>query len=110
MRRFFPWISLLSLIPSAVWAQSSQEGRYLNVPGVQLSILQVMGNLVGVLATWIVALVTTLFLVGAAMTVGGAGKEEWSKRGKQVMVGSLIGMAIVLLSAVIIKFIFFVIY
>ncbi|MFA6039582.1 MAG: hypothetical protein WCV62_04765 [Candidatus Peribacteraceae bacterium] len=110
MKRFLsPWLFLLSSLPVAVRAQEAEE-RVLHVPGLDLSILQVMGNFVGLAALWIVPLTVTLFLIGAFMTVAGAGKEEWSKKGKQVMVGSLIGMAVVLLAAVIIKFIFYVIF
>ncbi|MEK7217969.1 MAG: hypothetical protein AAB728_00735 [Patescibacteria group bacterium] len=110
MKRFLSLrLFLLSLLPAVALAQG-EEPRHLNVPGVELSILQVMQNFVTVAVAWIVPLTVTLFLVGAIMMVGGAGSEPAAKRGKTLMIGSLAGMAIVLLAAVIIKFVLYVVF
>lgn len=51
-----------------------------------------------------------LFLYGAFLMIGGAGKEDWAKRGKSVMVGTLIGMGIIIGSYGIMRMLYYVIY
>ncbi len=91
-------------------AAFAYDSRTINVPGVQISIMDVLGKLVNIGVYWIAAFCATLFLIGALMKVGGAGKEEWAKKGNSIMIGAITGLAVVLLSYTIIRVVYFVIY
>ncbi|SRR3989339_751852 len=101
---------LLLALPGSAAAVADQ-GRWIQAPGLDIeNLFVVLQQLVTLGVVWIGPLCLTMFLIGAFVTVAGAGKEEHAKRGKTIMVGSLIGLAIVLLSYTIIKAIYFVIY
>jgi len=92
------WIScLLAFSPISVFAQQQQQGRQLNVGiGTQLTILQILTRLVAFLAYAIVPIAGAMFLVGAFMIILSGAKEDYKQRGKDLMIGSLMGIGVTL--------------
>ncbi len=78
--------------------------------GIRISFATAMQNVVGYLAASSVAVCTALFLVGSAYFVGSAGQPGPVETGKKLMKGSIIGMAIVLLSYSILRTVLFLVY
>lgn len=61
-------------------------------------------------ALWIAGFVAALFLAGAFVTVLGAGDENLSKKGKDIMFKSLQGLAVTLSAYAIIRTVLYLIY
>ncbi|HVW66958.1 MAG TPA: hypothetical protein VHA78_04500 [Candidatus Peribacteraceae bacterium] len=91
--RLLRWIPvLLAVCPVPVFAQ-----RTLNVDiGTQLSIWQIITRIITFLAGSVVIIAGAMFLVGAFMIVLSGAKEDYKQKGKDLMIGSLIGMGVVL--------------
>ena len=66
--------------------------------GVNTTIPQIMQGLVNLFLMWSFFIATAIFLMGAALMVGSGGKDEFVSNGKKLMKASLIGLAIVLAS------------
>jgi hypothetical protein len=100
---------LLLWVGSAT-AQAPPPGRTLPIGGlgVNMSFLALGANFIGSLVLLMIVLCTILFLVGALLLILSRGKEDQVSRGKNLMIGSLIGLAIVLGSyAIISTFLYF---
>ncbi len=78
--------------------------------GIRISFTQALQNLTGFLAGAIVSVTIVLFLVGAAYLVASHGKSEMVDKGKKIMIGSLIGMAVVLGAYAILRTVLFLLY
>lgn len=63
--------------------------------GSSASMTQIVGNVIQVLALVAILLFGTLFVVGAVFMVGSRGKEDQLNTGKELMIKSMIGLAIV---------------
>lgn len=92
--------ALLLAVPTFAWAGP------IHVPGIAITPLEILGNVIGWGVALAVPFATTLFLGGAFWTVAAAGKEEEVKRGHSIMVKSIIGLVIILLGYAIIEVIF----
>jgi hypothetical protein len=66
--------------------------------GVHTSIPRILGGLVHIGVLWSGLITTALFLIGASMMVGSGGSDALLSNGKKIMTASLIGLAIILSS------------
>lgn len=66
------------------------------IPGsAGVSIGSIIGKIIGFLQGLIVAFCTAIFAIGALSYILGAGKEDMQQKGKTMMIGALIGLAVV---------------
>ncbi len=108
VRRFSQAVSLaLGLSISTV--ASAQRTITLGL-GVQSSVGQFIGYLINFLAVISVPVCTALFMLGAFMFVLSTGKEDRVKRGRDLMVGSVEGLAVILGSYAILRMFLYVLY
>lgn len=85
-----------------VWAQVAPRQISINT-GVHSDVPRIMGGIVNVLLEWSSLVATALFLLGCLFLVGSGGNEQYSSAGKKIMKASLIGLAIILASWLIIS-------
>ena len=78
--------------------------------GATISFPELIGNAVEALALISILFTTVLFLIGAFMMVISRGKEDQVSKGKDLMIQSLIGMAVVGGAYGLIRTIFWLIY
>ena len=78
--------------------------------GIRISIAQVFVNLYAFLAITGVGLCTLIFVAGAASLVLSHGDQTKVDNGKKMMIGSLIGVAIIMGSYGILRTVFFFLY
>ena len=71
---------------------------------------EVINNLLGTLGVTIFAVAAAAFLIGALMFTAGFINEENKSKGKQLMIGALYGMAIVLAAKAIFNTAYFFVY
>lgn len=87
------------------------QGRTLTVNvGTSLSFGAIASNLIGFLAVASGAICLAVFMVGTLFVVISRGKEDQLQKGKDLMVGALIGLAVILGSYAIIRTFFYAIY
>ncbi len=102
MVQFFP--QLLASLSIAVTRIAYAQGDLNSLDTAELtgldmgdiSVQEAIDNLVTVLQFTVIPVATAIFAVGALLYVLGADKEETKNKGKDFMIGSLIGVAIVL--------------
>lgn len=105
LARLFPAFAL-GLIPAAAAAQ-----RTLTVDlGTSQTLAQVVENVVTFMARSVGIVCAALVIVGALMIVASRGDDSLKNRGKDLIIYSLIGMAIVLGAAAILRMTFFLVY
>ncbi|MEK7591060.1 MAG: hypothetical protein AAB489_02525 [Patescibacteria group bacterium] len=105
--RIFP---LLGLALAPIRA-SALAVRTLTVDlGSGLSLLGVVGNVVEMLALTAIIFTTVLFLIGAFMMILSRGKDDQLSKGKDLMIQSLIGLAVVGGAYALIRTLFWLIY
>ncbi len=85
-----PLLRLVSPAPSA-----HAQPLVVNI-GTPLSLGELLTNIVNFLAASIGFLAVVMFIVGALKLVASAANEDWRNQGKDLMIHSLIAMAIVL--------------
>ncbi len=78
--------------------------------GARIPIEQLFANVYGFAAASIVSVATVLFLVGATYLVASHGDSNMVDKGKKIMIGSLIGMGIVLGAYAILRTLFAIVY
>jgi hypothetical protein len=101
----------LGVIPGGAFAAHNGEQNFLFVGlGAPISFSTVVQNAVGVLVMSIAFLCVVLFLLGAFLMVMSRGKEDQLQKGRELMIHSLIGLAIVLGSYAILRTFFALIY
>ncbi len=64
--------------------------------GVTSTIPSIFGGIVNLLLLWSGVVATALFLLGAILMVGSGGNDATLSNGKKIMKASLIGLAIIL--------------
>ncbi len=64
--------------------------------GTEYSLGVIVGRIIDFLAGSITTVATVMFLVGAFMIVLSGAKEDFKQRGKDLMIGSLLSMGVVL--------------
>ena len=99
--------AFLGLLPSFAFAQQ----RYIVVnTGVRMTLAAAINKVLVFAVASIVSISTVLFLVGATYLVLGGMKENNVQTGKKLMIGSLIGMGVVLGSYTILRTVIYFIY
>lgn len=94
------------LLPAGVAAQ-----RTLTVDiGTRLSFNQIAVNVMFFLASSITAIGIALFLVGAFMLVFSHGKDDYIQKGKDLMIGSMLGIVVVMSAVAIVRTVYFFVY
>lgn len=100
--------AIAASVPVSAWAL---ENRYIIMTtGVRISFADLVTNVLTFAAFSITGVVTVLFLIGATFMISSAGKPERVETGKKLMKGSLIGMAIVLSSYMILRTVLYFVY
>lgn len=101
------FLTSLLRVPRAL----AQEQRTLTVElGARVSFDELVGNIVTFLAGTIVIVSLVLFTAGALCIVLSRGEDPLLSRGKDLMIYSLVGLAVVLGSAGILQTIFYLVY
>lgn len=93
--RFFRFSTALffALVPSTVFARVVIVDT-----GVHTTLPRIVAGIVNVLLMWSSGVAGALFLLGCILMVGSGGSDQMLSAGKRIMKGSLIGLAIVLAS------------
>lgn len=80
-----------------LWSAASAGAQQLVVDiGTPLSWGQLTGNVVNFLAASIGFLSVACFIYGAFLMTASGIEEDWRNKGKDIMIGSIVGMVIVL--------------
>lgn len=79
------------------------EAAPFSVPGANVTPAGIIGGIVGLLKGVIVAFCTVIFALGALFMILGAGKEDMFQKGKTMMIGGIVGLAVVIGAPVILK-------
>lgn len=98
------------LIESALAHDDPPRHLHVGGLGVDLTLNEFNQNFFGFLAVTIVSLCVILFLIGAFLTVLSRGKQDTVQKGKDLMLWSLVGLAVVLGSYGIVRTAFFFLY
>ncbi len=96
-------LSVLFLFGVPVPALALQRRSLIVDLGASLTFPQIAANATRTLVAAIVLLCITLFLLGAFVMVLSRGKEDQLQKGKDLMIWSLVGMAVVIGSYAIIR-------
>lgn len=105
------FVSSLCLTGWSVDTAAAATVRQLEVStGADLSMEQIVTNIVTFLADLIVYLCVALFMVGAFFLVISQGDGDNFTRGKELIIGSLIGLAVTLGAAAIIRTVYYFFY
>lgn len=75
--------------------------------GVNSTIPTIVAGIVNVLLLWSGVVATALFLLGAIIMVGSGGSDTYLSAGKKIMKASIIGLAIILASWMILSTVVF---
>lgn len=101
-------VSFLAMLPGVA---AALEDRSIEVnTGFRLSLGDVFSNLYGFLAASIVMVSTVLFLVGGFFLILSHGDSNLVDKGKKIMIGSVIGLMIVLGAYAIERTVLFILY
>ena len=85
--------------------------RAWNASGAAHNLQPVFANLIRILTSSILSVTAAVFITGALMfIIGSFGKEDLKSNGKNMMIGSLIGMAIVLFARAILHIVLYFMY
>lgn len=72
------------------------EARRFVIPGANVRPSQIIARMLTFLWGTIVAFCTLIFAVGALFMIFGAGKEDMFQKGKTMMIGAIVGFAVVI--------------
>jgi hypothetical protein len=95
-----PLLTALGAI-MAFLVEHSFAQRTLPVNTLGITISSLTGRIVYIMAVYISALCAVLFIIGALMITASRGKDDMIQRGRDLMIGGLIGTALVLGAAAI---------
>ncbi|PIR53650.1 hypothetical protein COU75_04970 [Candidatus Peregrinibacteria bacterium CG10_big_fil_rev_8_21_14_0_10_42_8] len=93
-----------------LYISSAHAQTQLTVPNSGMTPSSVIVNIIDTLGLTIFSLAGATFLLGALMYAAGFVNEENKSKGKNLMIGSLVGMAIVLASHTIFNTVYFFVY
>ncbi|MBI4129173.1 hypothetical protein HY464_00600 [Candidatus Peregrinibacteria bacterium] len=82
--------------PYAMLLFEVAEAAPFPIPGADVTPAGIIGNVLGFLWGVIVAFCTVIFAVGALFMILGAGKEDMLQKGKTMMIGGIVGLAVVI--------------
>ena len=106
-------LALFSLglaLPVSAAAFAGQHRTLVVDLGSSIALPQLVSNAIAAFLVLIILLVTVLFLLGAFYVVMSHGKEDLVQKGKDLMIQSLIGLAVVLGAYGIIRTAFYLLY
>lgn len=106
MKAIFSLFGTLLLVPTTVSAKLNVSGLYAG--GITWG--QAINSLIGTLGVTIFTVSAAAFMIGALMYTAGFINEENKSKGKQLMIGALFGMAIVLSAKALFNAAFFFVY
>ena len=86
---------LPTLLRLVLAVQTASAQLTVNI-GTVLSWEQLTGNIIDFLAASIGFLCVAIFIYGALLLTASGAHEEWKNKGKDIMIGSLVAMVIVL--------------
>lgn len=86
---------LPTLLRLVLAVQTASAQLTVNI-GTVLSWEQLTGNIINFLAASIGFLAVAIFIYGALLLTASGAHEEWKNKGKDIMIGSLVAMVIVL--------------
>lgn len=72
------------------------EAGQFQIPGTNVTPAGIITSIVNFLWAAIVAFCTVIFALGALFMILGAGKEDMFQKGKTMMIGGIIGLAVVI--------------
>lgn len=87
-----------ALVLAFVCAESAVAAPLTISTGVTSTVPSVFNGVVNILLAWSSLVATALFLLGAILMVGSGGNDATLSNGKKIMKASLIGLAIILSS------------
>ncbi len=101
-------MAIFSLIPTSTAAVNDT----LDVSdfGHNVTAKEVVNNIIGTLQDSILYIAGAAFVVGALFYAMGGAKEDWKSTGKSIMIGSLVGLAIVVAAKAILNLTMYLIY
>jgi hypothetical protein len=102
-------LTAVSLLLSAPWQVHAARTLGVNI-GTALNVEQILTNIINYMAGAIIFVAAVAFAVGAFYITFSRGEPDLVKRGKDMIIGSVIGMAVVLGSFAILRTVFFFIY
>ena len=111
-RRGLAGAALAGIPLSLVGVKSAYAGSF-SVSGLyrgNITWPEIIGNIVGTMAGSVAYVGAAAFLIGALMYVAGFVSEENKSKGKNIMIGSLLGIAIGLSALVILNSVLFYLY
>lgn len=94
-----PLLLTLALMPAKLHAQSAGSYTPQQLPvgvGTNLNFWQIIGNVSRFLAWAIIPIAIAMFVVGAVLIMLSGVKEDWRQRGKDFLIGSALGIIVVL--------------
>jgi hypothetical protein len=108
MKKFLclPFLGSLLVAPTAVWAAYTPQT--FTLPGPNMTIAGVLGNVLSWARAWIIPLTLTIFLLGAFWMIIFSASDTGVTQGKTMMKKAIIGMSIALMAFSIINVIFFI--
>lgn len=86
---------MISVLLRFLLAPSDASALVVDI-GTKLSWEQLTGNIINFLAISIGFLTVAIFIYGALLLTASGVHEEWKNKGKDIMIGSLVAMIIVL--------------
>ncbi|MDO8649433.1 MAG: hypothetical protein Q7R81_06670 [Candidatus Peregrinibacteria bacterium] len=111
LRKRLLWLTAALLcLPQAVLATHQKPNRLQVAIGVDLKLGDIIGNVLEFLVTAIIMLCTVLFAAGAFHFVFSHGQEKFVTRGKDLMIYSLVGLAVVLGAYGILRTVVYILY
>ena len=75
---------------------SVAEAVQFQIPGVNVTPAGIITSIVNFLWAIIVAFCTVIFALGALFMILGAGKEDMFQKGKTMMIGAIVGLAVII--------------
>ncbi len=94
-RRIAVFSAVGALLPFFAAAEEPPRTLTVNI-GTSFDFQTIVLNVIDFLATTITTIATVMFLVGAFMIVLAGAKEDYKQRGKDLMIGSIMSIAVVL--------------
>ena len=106
MSRLLPFLLVWLSLPLPALAQRTLQVGV----GTSLNVNQIFNNVISYLAAGISFLAITMFMVGAFFIVFSRGEADTVKRGKDLMIGAIVGSAVVLGSYAILRTVLYFVY
>lgn len=111
IRRLWLLVTLfLSSVPGKLLAQGAPANRTLIVNGGNLSLELIITRIINYMAGVIVFFALVMFVIGAFIITFSRGDSDKVKRGKDMVIGAVIGMGVVLGAFSILRTVFYIIY